>query len=182
MRTSLVAFAASALLITAALPLSGKDKPRPNWNPNWVTGTITEINQEYNQTAWRNTTSSNGTETSSRYGIHYVDYSVQVENRAYVLRSLPIKQPHETRSSILRWATGMNSPEQASPNLPVMVGDKLRVAIEGTAAWLEVGKSAYPCTVLRQVLLSIPDTQQAAPQNGPAPTSAQSPDSADKAP
>ena len=156
MRTSSrLALAAIALL--PSITALAKDKPQLNW----VAGTVTEINQTTEQNGWYNDQYGNAIPKTVRY----VDYSVQVQNKVYLLRLLPTR-----KNGVLSWAAAAIY-QQSSPNIGTGVGDPIRVAIEGTVGWLEYGRKAYPCSVVRQTLTGPSAEATPAPDAATAPGS-----------
>lgn len=133
----------SAVLFAVVLTVSVAGAPKHDW----VTGIVTEISRDYEQTGWN--TSPDGA-SSTRKGFRYTDYNVQVGQRLYTLRLNAT-----AASRILAWGAGW-AVDASSPNVGAGVGEPVNVAIEGSQAWILVGRKEYRCSVVRQVLLSVP--------------------------
>ena len=141
MRSSTGLVLVLAMAAGGASELRGKDKAAIKW----LTGTVTEVSQDYDQTGWSH--SPDGT-SSSRKGVHYADYSIQAQDVVYTLRLMPT-----TKSRAIAWAAGW-AYEQSSPNISLSAGDHVKMVIQGTSARLEIEGRIYSCSVIRQVLIS----------------------------
>ena len=90
------------------------------------------------------------------------DYSIRADNKLFLVRPDPFVPKDGVRSKVARY-TGWGWLQGAQRSAPetIPVGSKVEIGPFGDRAWVRYGNRQYACTVIRQVLLAVPDEKRA---------------------
>ena len=129
MRTFAVLTIASLGLFGAARLLDAAD---------WMKGTVTEVGKAE--------------------GRDDTDYTIRMKDRQFILRPYATMARRSKAARVFETLGWTSPPQPVHISVPANVGDVVQVQAFGDRAWLLVRNQQYACGIVRQTLLSAPNT------------------------